>query len=96
MSWYACEKCGGAGWTGWLWWAKTCSECNGDGHYRPPLQLSRPVPLPPPPPRMKSTCTKCGRDKPRMDSSPCGQCVSELVAETRELVRKVTGREPKF
>ena len=32
-------------------------------------------------------CTKCGREKPRMDSSPCFRCVMENVKEA-ELIAK--------
>jgi hypothetical protein len=32
------------------------------------------------------TCTKCGRPKPRMDSSPCFACVLDNVAESQRIV----------
>lgn len=81
MGFYACEKCGGAGFTGLFWWAKECKRCKGTGH-EPPPKAARLVS--PPPPRPISYCTKCGRRKSYLDSSPCGGCVAVMVAEVQQ------------
>ena len=88
MGFYACEKCNGSGFTGLFWWAKKCKRCKGTGH-EPPPKSSRPI----------SYCAKCGQRKSYLDSSPCGACVAQYVAEVlviaEEAMRLAKEREAK-